>query len=57
MTRRKIYAKFNLHWITHHHTSPNEERERERERFTEDFISSFLAKNKFIQTSTALKQN
>jgi hypothetical protein len=32
-------------------------RERERERFTEDFISSFLAKNKFIQTSTALKQN
>jgi hypothetical protein len=32
-------------------------RERERERVTEDFISSFLAKNKFIQTSTALKQN
>jgi hypothetical protein len=32
-------------------------RQTKRERFTEDFISSFLAKNKFIQTSTALKQN
>jgi len=39
------------------HRQTKRERERERERFTEDFISSFLAKNKFIQTSTALKQN
>jgi hypothetical protein len=38
-------------------THRQKKRERERERFTEDFISSFLAKNKFIQTSTALKQN
>jgi len=46
--------------ITTHRQKKREgerERERERERFTEDFISSFLAKNKFIQTSTALKQN
>ena len=42
---------------THRQKKRERERERERERFTEDFISSFLAKNKFIQTSTALKQN